>query len=338
MKTFISLLFISLLQLPLHAQTQDVKSLHETAGNFMKQGDFANAILVLNKALELEPNNIDLSKDLAMAYFQKNDLPKTQAVIKPLLERPDADASIYQLAGMLYKGTNDLKECERIYKKGLKSFPNSGPLYNDYGELLWGKDDYTAIKLWEKGIEIDPNCSSNYYNASRYYYFTQDKIWNLVYGEIFVNMESYSRRTVEIKNLLLESYKKLFTEADMFKNQDTKNGFVVAFLTSMNKQSSVAVNGITPESLTMIRTRFILDWFDKESVKFPFRLFEYQRQLIREGTFGAYNQWLFGSVQNLDAFQNWTTTHTEEYGQFVNSQKSRLFKTAAGQYYQTAAR
>jgi len=338
MKIIVSLLFGSLLQLGVYAQTPDAKSLHETAGNFMKQGDFNNAILVLNKALELEPNNIELSKDLALAYFQKNDLPKTQTVIKPLLERADADASVYQLAGMLYKATNDLKECERIYKKGLKNFPTSGPLYNDYGELLWGKDDYNAIKLWEKGIETDPNCSSNYYNASRYYYFTQDKVWNLIYGEIFVNMESYSRRTVEIKTLLLESYKKLFTESDMFKSQDTKNGFVVAFLNSMTRQSGVASGGITPDALTMIRTRFILDWFEKEASKFPYRLFDYQRQLIKEGTFGAYNQWLFGSVQNLDAFQTWTTTHTDEYSQFINSQKSRLFKTSNTQYYQTASK
>ena len=107
--------------------------------------------------------------------------------------------------------------------------------------------------------------------------------------------------------------------------------------TVMNHQSSVAVNGITPGSLTMIRTRFILEWFEKYAAHFPFRLFDYQRQLIKEGTFDAYNQWLFGSAQNLTAFQNWTATHNEEYHLFTTTQRNRLFKLSPGQYYQTVS-
>ena len=43
-----------------------------------------------------------------------------QTVLKPLLERPDADEEVYQLGGMLNKATGDAKECEKVYKKGLK--------------------------------------------------------------------------------------------------------------------------------------------------------------------------------------------------------------------------
>ncbi len=75
--------------------------------------------------------------------------------------------------------------------------------------MLWSKKDFKeAVKQWEKGIEVDPNHSGNYYNAAKYYYFTQDKVWSIVYGEIFVNLESYSKRTPEIKTILLNSYKK----------------------------------------------------------------------------------------------------------------------------------
>ncbi len=317
---------------------QDAKALQETARNFSKDGDFSNAILVLNKAHDLDVNNISISKDLALAYYQKSDYPKMQGVLKPLLERPDADVEVYQLGGMLNKATGDTKECERVYKKGLKAFPDSGPLLSDYGELLWSKQDYSAIKLWEHGIQADPSCTGNYYNAAKYYYFTRDKAWSLIYGEMFVNMESYSRRTVEIKSLLIEGYKKLYTDGDMMKNQDNKNEFVTAFLTALNRQSDIAKKGITPETLTMIRTRFVLDWFEKDAAKFPFKLFDYQRQLLKEGNFNAYNQWLFGSVQNLAAFETWTSTHSSEYKQFTAAQSGRLFKSGTGQYYQSASK
>ncbi|MBS1565533.1 MAG: tetratricopeptide repeat protein [Bacteroidetes bacterium] len=314
---------------------QDVKTLQQTARNFMGQGDLNNAVLVLNKALEQEPNNLELNEDLALAYFQKSDYAKTSAILKPLLERADADANVYQMAGMLYKTTGDTKEADRVYKKGLKAFPRSGGLYADYGELLWAKQDFSAIQQWEKGIEADPTYTGNYYHASKYYYFTRDKVWGIIYAELFIDMESYSRRTDEIKDLLLESYKKLYTDADMMKDQDTKNTFVTAYIDGMSKQVSVASRGITPETLTMIRTRFILDWFEKNNTRFPFRLFDYQRQLIKEGMFDAYNQWLFGSAQNLTAFQNWTAVHDEEYKRFTSMQRNRLFRQAPGQYYQT---
>ncbi|HYF32147.1 MAG TPA: tetratricopeptide repeat protein [Chitinophagaceae bacterium] len=319
------------------AQDQDVKKLHETARTFQQQGDYANAVLVLNRAMQLEPNNLELRKDLAFTYYLQRDFVKAREAAKPLPERPDADVQSYQILGMVYKAIEERKECEKLYKAGLKKFPNSGVLYNEYGEMLWTKQDYTAIKFWEKGIEVDPNFSGNYYNAAKHYYFTYDKVWSLIYGEIFLNLESYSKRTAEIKDLLLEGYKKLFSEANMLSKQETKNPFAAAFLGTMAKSASQTQAGITPESLTIVRTRFVLDWFDKEADKFPFRLFEYQRQLLKEGMFDAYNQWIFGAAQNLPAFQNWTTTHAASYNQFTGFQKGRVFKLPTKQYYQTVA-
>ena len=102
----------------------------------------------------------------------------------------------------------------------------------------------------------------------------------------------------------------------------------------MEKQSSLASKGINTETLTMIRTRFILEWFDKFASRFPFKLFDYQRQLIQDGMFAAYDQWLFGAIENLPAYENWTKMHNEEYKNFTAFQSNRVFKMPAGQYYQ----
>jgi len=203
-------------------------------------------------------------------------------------------------------------------------------------ELLWSSKDYSAIEQWEKGIQADPAYGGNYYNAALYYFFAKDKVWSLVYGEIFVNMESLSERGAAIKQLLLQGYKeKLFADADLMKNEDkNKNEFAKAFLQVMSKQSAVANKGVTIETLTMIRSRFILEWFANYGNKFPFRLFDYQRQLLQEGMFEAYNQWLFGPVDNLAAYDNWTKTHAEQFASFTTFQSSRVFKMPAGQYYQ----
>jgi tetratricopeptide (TPR) repeat protein len=314
----------------------DPKTLQQTARTFMMQGDFDNAILVLNRALQQDKESLDLQKDLIQCYYYKRDYEKALEGVKTIIDRKDADVVTFQIAGNVYKALEEAKECEKVYKAGLKKFPKSGPLYSEYGELLWSRKDFSAINQWEKGIEVDPAFSGNYYNAALYYFFTKDKVWSLVYGEVFVNMESLTERGAAMKDLLLKAYKeKLFANADLMKGEEgNKSAFAKAFLESMNKQSSLMSKGVTTETLTMARTRFILEWFDKHASRYPFRLFDYLQQLIREGMFEAYNQWLFGTVENLAAYDTWTRTHADEYATFTSFQKGRIFRIPAGQYYQ----
>jgi len=336
MKKIFSLFMLSVSVVAVFAQTEDAKTLHETAKSFMRSGDFDNAIIVLIRALQQDKKSLELQKDLVMSYYLKRDYVKALEGVKSLVDRGDADVVVYQLAGNVYKALEEAKECEKAYKKGLKKFPKSGPLYSEYGELLWSTKDYSAISQWEKGIQLDPSYSGNYYNAALYYFYTKDKVWSLIYGEIFVNMESLSQRGIAMKQQLLRSYKeKLFAEADLMKGEEkNKSEFAKAFLQTMSKQSSVANKGITVETLTMIRTRFILDWYQTNAAKFPLRLFDYQQQLLKEGLFDAYNQWLFGAVENLAAYDSWSKSHADQYEAFNAFQRNRIFKMPNGQYYQ----
>jgi tetratricopeptide (TPR) repeat protein len=299
----------------------------------MRQGDFSNAILVLNRARQLQPGNIEVAKELGLNYYFAKDYNKALEIYKPLLDLDEADDQCFQVAGDIYIALDQVKECDKVYKKGLKKFPASGALYNELGELLWAQKDFSAIKQWEKGIEMDPGFSKNYYNACLYYYFSTDKVWSLLYGETFLNIEPQSSLAPEIKNILLEGYKKLFADVNLEKNNTDKSAFVAAFLQTMNKQTAIAAMGINTESLTMIRTRFILEWYTSYANQFPFKLFELQQQLLQEGMFDAYNQWIFTAAQNLPVYQNWTATHAYEYNELLRFQTGRIFKIPAGQYY-----
>lgn len=336
MKKFLFLILTLFVSSLVFAQPEDPKKLHETARNFMFSGDFDNAIIVLTRALQQDKDNLEMQKDLVMSYYLKRDYVKALEGVKSIIDRDDADVTTFQIAGNVYKALEEVKECDKLYKKGLKKFPRSGPLHSEYGELLWSAKDFSAIKQWEKGIEVDPGYSGNYYNAALYYFYTKDKVWSLIYGEIFVNMESLSERGAAMKEQLLQVYKeKLFADADLLTGEEkNKSDFAKAFLGGMNRQSSLASKGITTEVLTMIRARFILDWYETNAAKFPFRLFDYQQQLLREGLFDAYNQWLFGSSENLAVYENWTKTHSDEYNNFNSFLRSRIFKMPPGQYYQ----
>ncbi len=333
MKKCFFAIFWSVVSMTAFSQQDDAETLHENAKTFMKQGDYANASLILVRALQQYPDHIGITKDLAFDYYLQKQNQKALDVIKPLLDNNKADDQAYQIAGIIYKALNQTKDADKLYKKALKDYPESGGLYSDYGSLLWSTRDGNAIKIWEKGIEKDPSFAGNYYNAAKFYYLTTDKSWCVLYGEIFINIESFTSRTAEIKNLLVDGYKKLFADPNLLTNSKDKSSFEVAFLTTMNKQNSVAIRGLSAETLTMIRTRFILDWNRDYAKKFPFRLFELQENLLTEGLFSAYNQWIFGAAQNLSAYQNWISSHNEEYTAFDKFQHSRIFKMPDGQYY-----
>ena len=312
---------------------QTAQELQETARSFMQQGDFSNAGLVLSRAYALEPQNLEIGKDLALNYYFQKDNKKALEIIKPIIEREDADDQCFKIAGNIYYKLGEPGESEKAYRTGIKKYPGSGSLYNELGELLWAQKNNEAVKQWEKGIESDPNFSKNYYNASKFYYQNSNGVWSIVYGETFLNMDPLNTRAPEMRTILLESYKKLFIDMDSNKESTDKSKFSEAFLEVIKKQNAIASSGLNPETLTMIRTRFILDWYQEYAAKFPIKLFEYQRQLLQEGMFDAYNQWIFGIAQNLPAFQAWTKTHAAEYNEFSSFQKGRIYKVPSGQYY-----
>ena len=70
----------------------------------MRQGDFDNAIVILLVHLQMDKNNIDMQKDLAMSYYLKRDYEKALDEVKVLLDREDADAVSYQIAGQCLQG------------------------------------------------------------------------------------------------------------------------------------------------------------------------------------------------------------------------------------------
>ena len=313
------------------AQQPTVQDLYQTAKNYMQQGDYDNADLVFNSAIKQAPDNSDILKDYAYLNCLKKDYTKAISIGKYLTDKKDADIQSFQILGMAYKGNKDYISCTKLYQVALKKYPNSGILYNDLGELLALEGNLpVSIQAWETGILKDPNYANNYYNAIMYFdKFDKSIIWQLLYGETFVNLESFTQRTAEVKSMLLDGYKKLFIEYDVEKlSTDSKlTVFERTIFDNLNKSKNLSVSGIMPETITAIRTRFILDWFfTQNDEKQPYQLFQHHQYLLREGMFDAYNQWLFGASASPASYQIWLNTHNKEATAFKQYQQNKVFK------------
>jgi tetratricopeptide (TPR) repeat protein len=98
----------------------DVDQLHENAKTFMRQGDYANATLILTRALQQNPNDASIIKDLALTYYLQKENQKALTVIKPLIDNQNADDQTYQITATIYRALNQDKEAEKIYKQAIK--------------------------------------------------------------------------------------------------------------------------------------------------------------------------------------------------------------------------
>lgn len=328
------ILSIFLTILTLTTQGQDVKALLETAQVFVAKEDYANAKLVLNRAIQLQPNNYAILQELAYIHYLSGDMTESMEVINRIVESNDADEKTFQIAGMIHKAGGFLKDCERIYKKGLKKFPNSGVLHYEFGEvLLLQRVPGDAIRVWEDGVEKDPAYPGNYFHAAKYYYFSKSNpIASILYGEIFINMESYTVRTAEMKTILLESYKQFFAGSVTYDDKKA-NPFQKAVAETLWKQREVVGMGINTDILAMVRTRFVLEWFNKYAVEFPHKLFDQMQTMARDGLFDAYNQWLFGVATNVVQYQHWVNANPKKSSEFARFQKNRIFRMPSGQNY-----
>ena len=320
------------------AQDQSAKELYETAKRFMREGDYDNASLVLNTALQKDPNNFKMQKDAVYLFYLKKEYAGAIESGKKVIDRSEADEEIFQIMGLTYKAIAEYKECSKLYKKAIKKFPKSGVIYNEWGELeAMNKNLENAVEYWEKGIEADPNYPSNYYNASMYYSNRSEAVFPvIIFGEIFINLESYTARTADIKAALLEAYKKLYMKGEVYKALQNKKTtlFERSVLETLTKTVTMATEGITPNQLMAIRTRFVLDWFaSKNNLKYPFRLFDNLQFMLKEGFFDAYNQWIFGAATDVAAYDNWVNANDKQANDFKKFQNNRVFKLSPGQFY-----
>ncbi len=313
---------------------QDSKQLYESAKILMRQGEYETATTVLKKAVNQDSTNLDMQKDLAYLYLLQNNPVLSVQTARPLIDRADADAQCFQMLGMAYRATANYSESATLYKYGILKFPKAGVLYSEYGELLAMQKQFDqAIVQWEKGIEQDPNHSNNYYNASMYYALNKKWLRVALYGEYFINLESYTARTTTIKGKLLNAYQALL-QPGALQQFDNANSFEKSLAVEICQNNSASKPVIiTIDNLLQARSTFLTSWTANKANQYPLRLVDHLLQLQKEGILEAYQQWVFGTALNTTAYQYWQTVHAKEVETYQKFQQGRVFKVPPQQYY-----
>jgi tetratricopeptide (TPR) repeat protein len=335
MKTFtVTLVLISAFCFSLLAQTQK-ETAHEKGVEAVKledAGKFDDALKLLDEAQKLDPDNIVYPYEMTYCYYSQEQYQKTIDILEKLKDRPDSFDRLYELLGNSYDVLKQSDKAIAIYEEGLKKFPNSGVLYLERGTMPLTRKNYNeAIKYFEKGIEVEPKFPSNYYWAAKLYCGSENPMWGLLYGEIFINLERNSKRTGEISKLLFDTYKKnitfsppdktiiSFSKQNIIKIEDggkIKMPYSIIYEPTM----AIATAGekvIDLNSLDRIRQNFLRFYkekgFDKD---YPNVLFAYQNQITLANNMEAYNHWLLMRGDEAE-FNTWQAANKDKWDGFV---------------------
>jgi tetratricopeptide (TPR) repeat protein len=326
------LAFIVLLSITLQISAQDTQKMAREkaikAIELMDNGQIEESIELLKEADRLHPDQFDYKYEIAYAYYIDKNYKKSIKVLNDLKTHPNVSDRLYQLLGNSYDYLGDHEKAFKAYDEGLGKFPNSGVIYLEIGNVYWGTEEYLkALPFYEKGIELDPTFSSNYYRAAKIYCNSQQEVWGMIYGEIFLNLERNSERTAEISQLLYETYKSQITitsdteigvsfcGGNLEDGNELSFGLVVYEPTLM--LSIIGEREIDMKSLNNIRTRF-LERYPATKTKFipSDNLMNYQKEIQKAGHLEAYNYWILMKGDET-TFQNWATENEQKWNSFI---------------------
>lgn len=330
------------------AQTNAEKAREKTneAIKLMDSGKPAESLPLLEEALELDGDNVDIRYEKSYALYLMEDYKGARDILKKLTRKKNIGPNVYQMLGNTYDNLGEPKKAIDAYEDGIKLFPAAGNLYVERGVMEMKVKEYgKALNFFEKGIEMAPAFPSNYYRAAKIFCTsTQEEVWGMIYGEIFMNLEPNTARTAEISKLLFDTYKSEITFptdtsvavsfsknavinirfnpksgpeglAEALKNMKVPFGNAV-YETTL----SIALAGersIDLASLHRIRTNF-LEVYEQlgHQKKTPVVLFDFQREVKAAGHLEAYNYWLLSEGDKI-AFNHWELANNEKWESFV---------------------
>jgi len=327
---------------PIVWPSPEVERLYEQARTTLGSGQARQAVPLLRQVANLAPDVAAPRRDLAQAHLYLGEYSKAIEALDPLFERGSADESAYRISAQAYDGLKEPKKAKAALRKGLTRFPASGVLHKELGTAYENEADIeAALETWLDGIEKAPAYHVNYYEAAHAYVHSRKLMWCILYAEVFVNIERQTPRANEARKMLLAAYKRFFfptatdERAAERRRDDNREPatFEEAVESTLRRLLPVVASGVTTESLTMLRARFILDWNARWAQQYPFALFAYHDALLRAGHFDAYNRTLFGALENAPENTAWMGFHPKAVPAYETWAAANPLRPAEGGFY-----
>lgn len=325
--------------LPAHAQSDKAMAHANRAIQLVDGGLPAQAIAEWDKAIALEPTIIAYQYERVLCYVMTKDYTKAIGLLTPIYR----DSALYdrgfQLMGNIHDMQNDSASALAYYRQGLEAYPRSGRLHYELGAAAFiERKVQDALSWWKKGTIVEPAFATNYYWLAKVYAETSDKLWSVLYGEAFLNLERSSERTKEISKLLFDTWNAALRLGDTLDpinlaSDDVLDipsplgpaqmNFAMAFefMVANAGQHLIPSKGVLPKlslpQLVDLRTRFIKAWVaGGKDTTYRNDVLAFEAEVAKAGWIKEYLYWLY-SYGDKRAMNDYFRTNEHRYDTFL---------------------
>jgi len=300
--------------------------MYRQAQEYMAMKNYHEAAIAYKHVLLREPGNGMIYEALGKAQHLEGNDKDAEETLLAAPANAAHDAAYFEILAVVQATENKTRDARATIKKGYTLFPGSGMLYDEAAKIAeQGSDTGNALRYWLSGIEADPLYVPSYYSAACVYLRSGDVFWGLIYGEIYLDMQHDTLLDDGLKKLLFDGYKKMsdnsantyLSQNNKTKNRPAAHDFKELVNVTYAPLFAVMIDGNNAENLTMLRARFLIDWFPENDQKYPCSLFRYLDGLVRNGYFDVYNEWLFGKAGNVNEYTAWNTFHEGAIARFL---------------------
>ncbi|MCX5713696.1 MAG: tetratricopeptide repeat protein, partial [Candidatus Omnitrophica bacterium] len=140
---------------------KDASVMSQAASFYSSTGDMDQALTLIEKAVQIDPNNIGYLQTQANFYVRANKMDKAEAAYKAILQNAK-EAWLKDWANgellNIYQKQNKLGDVIKTYEADLNNSGNDISAYKKLGELYIRKGDGAkALEVYEKASEIAPD-------------------------------------------------------------------------------------------------------------------------------------------------------------------------------------
>jgi tetratricopeptide (TPR) repeat protein len=178
-----------------------------------KQGQLDRAIILLQKAIQVDPDTVFLQLELAMLLISQKDQEGALRVVEGILAKDPGDVEALMLLGRIYQSLERLDDAKKAYERVILADPKQentyvllGKIYGDSGELD------KALRVYERLID----------------HFPESYLGHFFIGKIFVEQgkiqaaEEKFKRTIQLAPGLEEPQFELLKLYDQQGREDKK--------------------------------------------------------------------------------------------------------------------
>lgn len=175
--------------------------------------DYDAALTNYKKLSANYPNKPEYKYKEGLCQYRLKNYKKAIKIGNKLIELNPEEAKYYRLLANAYDLNGDYERGVETLNMGIRIMPTDGGLYFDKGVIEMERGNTKqAVENWEAGIKGAPYFADNYYWVAKTYADSDQKIWSIMYAEMFLNLERGTDRFTEISKLLTDTYLSLFRE------------------------------------------------------------------------------------------------------------------------------